>query len=444
MANNTPDMSQVVDLFGVAEIRDWVKANFLKKSDAEGMMASKIKITFGADFEGQQYTITGGANESYTGTVPASLIVEQTIKTLNTTYTVTCATAEGTSYDREIVVGNFYGIYPGEVYSFRAFIACTADAGATITAVCGAKTYSGVADSKGAFTFTVGMVGTYSLTATLNGDTTAPVTVDVSTAEETYTCKLPSLFLNIVPWATGTDEEIAAMVAALDAGTLSIEDTGWAVGDERTVSLSAMAKTGVGESHVAQDVTLVLMDSGHFELAEATASGRTTDHFVVGLKHFLSNGTTGEWGYMNSSNTNSGSWEGCARRKWCNEVFRAAIPEALRACFKQFKTVTAETYNGSTLKTSLDYFALFAEKEIFGSRSYSNTTEANALTQIEWYKTSGNRVKKAGNGSGSANAWWERSPASGNSGMFCCVNSNGNANYDSAIITTGLAPFGCI
>lgn len=237
--------------------------------------------------------------------------------------------------------------------------------------------------------------------------------------------------LEIVPWSTGTDEQIAAMVAAMDDGTLSILDSGWQIGDERTVSLTAMSATGVGESHAAQSVTLVLMDSQHYDLV-----GGGKDHFVVGLKHSLN-----EAGYMNRSNTNSGSWDGSARRTWCNNVFRAAIPETLRACFKQFKTVTAETYNGSTTKISNDYFALFAEQEIFGSRTYSNTTEAAALTQIEYYKTSSHRVK---NRSGSADNWWERSPGSDYSGSFCYVDSSGGANGSGASGTRGLAPFGCI
>lgn len=244
--------------------------------------------------------------------------------------------------------------------------------------------------------------------------------------------------VKIVSWADGTDEQIAAMVAALDDGTISIEDTGWAVGDERKVTLSAMDATGVGESHVEQEVTLVLMDSQHYFLTEATAGGDTKDHFVVGLKNSLN-----ENGYMNSTNTNSGSWSGCARRAWCNDVFRAAIPETLRGCFKQFKVPTTTTYNGSSVTETDDFFALFAEKEIFGSRNYSNTTEANALSQIKWYETAANRIKKAGD-TGYAYYWWERSPRSDNSSTFCVVYTEGAQNYGAASNSYGFAPFGCI
>ena len=236
--------------------------------------------------------------------------------------------------------------------------------------------------------------------------------------------------VEIVSWAGGTDEQIAAMVAALDNGTLTIEETGWQIGDERKVTLSAMDATGVGESYGVQEVTMVLMDSQHYTLTEATAGGDTKDHFVVGLKKFLPTG-----GYMNSSNTSEGSWGGCARRTWCNEVFRAAIPNALRACFKQFKVPTATAYNGSSVTETDDYFALFAEMEIFGVRTYSNITESAALSQIEWFATAANRNK--------GGLWWGRSLSTYDQ-RFCSVKVDGNPDYLLASATAHFAPFGCI
>ena len=243
--------------------------------------------------------------------------------------------------------------------------------------------------------------------------------------------------LKIVTWANGTDEEIVAMVEAADQGVINLSDY-WAVGDIRTVQLSAMSATGVGESHAAQQVDLVLMHAGGYDLNAAVASGRTKCSFVVGLKDSLA-----EAGYMNSSNTNSGSWNGSARRTWCNNVFRNAIPSTLRAIFKQFKTVTAQTYNGSTNQTSVDYFALPAEREVFGNRNDCNQAEYNALFQFDYYKTASNRVKKLGR-TGTASGWWGRSPFYDLSTYFCGVGSDGTAGNSRASNTNGLAPFGCI
>lgn len=252
---------------------------------------------------------------------------------------------------------------------------------------------------------------------------------------------------NLVPppptWADGTDEEIVAMVAAADAGKINLADY-WSVGDTRTVHLSAMAATGVGESHAEQDVELVLMHAGEYKLNAAVENGRDTCSFVVGMKDCLN-----EYGYMNFTDTNSGSWDGCARRTWCNSVFKEAVPGTLLPIFKQFKTITAETYNGTTLKTSVDWFALPAAKEVFGGTAtsagsatkYSNLTEFNALFQFDWYKTAANRIK---NVNGSAVWWWGRSPDYSDSRYFCIVYSDGIANNDIACYDFGVSVFGCI
>lgn len=228
------------------------------------------------------------------------------------------------------------------------------------------------------------------------------------------------------------------MIAALDSGKITVADTGWQIGDEREVSLAAMEATGVGESHNAQTVTFVLMDSGHFDLTTPTAGGSTKDHFVVGMKDCLD-----EVGYMNATNTNEGSWPACARRAWCNSVFRNAIPQTLRNCFKQFQVITAETVSGTTNLTSDDYFALPAVKEVFGAAENSNSTEAAALSQIAYYETAANRIKQV---DGSAVFWWERSPVSGlgETAAFGLVSRDGLAFNDAAGSYHGLAPFGCI
>lgn len=247
----------------------------------------------------------------------------------------------------------------------------------------------------------------------------------------------------IVSWATGTDKQIVAMVEAADRGEINLADY-WAVGDTRKVSLSAMSATGVGESHAAQEVEFVLMHAGGYDLNSAVKSGRTKCSFVVGMKNCLNTG-----GYMNSTNTNSGSWNGSARRTWCNNVFRNAIPSTLRGIFKQFKCITAATYNGTKNQTSIDYFAFPAAKEVFGGTattaggktSYSNLTEFNVLFQFDWYKTTSNRLKTV---NGSVCYWWERSPNCQSTQSFCSVSEYNNASTDYSSLANGISPFGCI
>lgn len=247
--------------------------------------------------------------------------------------------------------------------------------------------------------------------------------------------------IKIVTWANGADEKIAAMLEAHYNGYIDIHDY-WTVGDERTVSLSAMEATGVSESHVTQDVTMVLMNEGGKTLT--TPIGEITEcAFIVGQKNMLANGTTLEGGYMNSSNTNGGGWNNCARRTWCNSVYKNALPSTLVKIFKKHQNITANGSSSMTA-TSNDYFALPSEKEVFGSVTNANATAEENNTQFKYYETSSNRIKYAGETGGSAYEWWERSPYSGSSRFFCCVSGVGTVDVYGASVTRGLAPFGVI
>lgn len=237
----------------------------------------------------------------------------------------------------------------------------------------------------------------------------------------------------LVSWSTGTDAEIKAMVDAYHAGELTLEDiqSVWSIGDEREVTLSAMAATGVGETHASQTVKFVLMNWGGKTLADDT-----TCLAIVGQKNSLS-----EVGYMNSSDTNTGGWNSSARRTWCNDIYKGSIPSDFRSLFKQHKNLSG-TGGGSTSGTqqTTDYFALPAEVEVFRTTPYSVAGEGS---QFKYYETSANRVKALGEG-GSAGGWWERSPGAGDSGFFCLVNGSGGAGSVRASYAIGLAPFGCI
>lgn len=267
---------------------------------------------------------------------------------------------------------------------------------------------------------------------------------DKQTQNGFYYEKIAPYVVNVqtVSWQTGTDEQIAAMVAAADLGLINLKDY-WNVGDYRTVQLSAMEATGVGETHAAQTATLVLMDKTctGFTLANATSGGKNTPDFIVGLKNGLL-----ETGYMNSTDTNANGWSGCVRRTWCNNVFRPAIPEPIRGIFKQFKWKQGKGGGTSSgLLETTDYFGLPPEKAVFGVRKYSQSDEAALYTPWDWYETSENRKKRKGDGDTRV-AWWECSPYPGDSSRFCYVEAwmqdatAGSASYDYIL----LSPFGCI
>ena len=246
----------------------------------------------------------------------------------------------------------------------------------------------------------------------------------------------PIVLVEPTDFANASDEQISSVIARAKINKINLHDY-WTVGDTRTVTLPAMTASGVGESHVSQDVEYVILHDFTKDGALGgiqPASGSIG--FLIGQKDCLKEG-----GYMNSTNTNSGSWNSSARRTWCNNTYYNALPTYFKNNAVNMSIITAATYNGSSNQTTTDKVALFAEGEIFDARSQSNQTEYNALTQVQYYKTAANRIKKL---NGSANAWWERSPYYSYATAFCLVNNNGSANYAGASYTHGLAPFFCI
>lgn len=226
--------------------------------------------------------------------------------------------------------------------------------------------------------------------------------------------------IDIVTWADGTDEQIVKMVAAADRGQINLADY-WAVGQERKVTLSAMPATGVNESHVQQQVTFVLMNAGGKELASPVKSGRTECSFIVGMKNILSNGYTEENGYMNASLTNRGGWKNTARRTWCNNVFKNAIPSTLLPIFKEFNNDNV-----------VDYFSLPSKEEVLGTK------------QFEYYNIASNRIKRTYNGAGDVNYYWTRTK-SYTDGYFVEIIAAGNDTSDAqAMSYSSISPFGCI
>ena len=257
--------------------------------------------------------------------------------------------------------------------------------------------------------------------------------------------------VSVAPFASATDAQINAMMTAYYNGDLSIAEMGWNFGDTRTVALPAMAATGVGESHVAQTVTYVILnvDNGvdavtnpnyNYQLV-TPINGHTRPAFIIGQKDILANGNTAEYGYMNGSPTNSGSWPACARRTWCNDVYYNAIPSDFRSLIKQV-TVKTGVYNASTIVTSNDYIFLLGEREILDSMGSTSQAEYDALSQLDYYKTASNRIKYAGS---TASPWRGRSPYYIRGTAFLTIKDSGGwtQNYANESVA-GYAPVFCI
>ena len=152
--------------------------------------------------------------------------------------------------------------------------------------------------------------------------------------------------IDLVPWSTGTDKEIANMINGYYNGKISLADiqSVWGVGDTRTVRLSAMPATYVNEKHRTQVVEYQILGFNHDNLV-TPINGKTKALITVDQKNCLmdkinyDNMKKGhpeiisprtEDGFINATNDNTTGWKNCARRKWCNEIYRNSLPNYLK------------------------------------------------------------------------------------------------------------------
>lgn len=152
-----------------------------------------LKITFDAEFAGQEYTVTDGAGDTKTGTVPESLVDSVSVKNCNTEYTVSASTASGEQYSATVTTGAYFGQYEVTLAVFTATITVTTAPSAEAKAVLGGSAYTATANGSGVAAISVKKAGKYTVSATISGKTSASVEVNVTEAGENYTAtvKIP-------------------------------------------------------------------------------------------------------------------------------------------------------------------------------------------------------------------------------------------------------------
>lgn len=373
---------------------------------------SDVYMKFNGESLGTQ-TLSGGTTTYKVYTAGTYTLYDADTDTEMNTVSVTLDT--NASIDANVSYLTFE--FGTEVYG-KTFLLSVGSQSGSITASAESNSYDFIVFNNNSVNYSATNEGTTIKSGSLGVGVNLTVTID-------------KLF-PIVTWANGSDSDIVEMVAAADNGAINLSDY-WSVNDERTVHLNAMSATGVGESHNAQDVIFVLSHVGGKTLTTPTASGRTTCSFQFDMKHGLYNR-----GYMNSTNTNVGGWTSCARRTWCNSVFKNAVPNTLSPIFKQHRNLTSAGNKSSVIDTTDDWFALRSEIEIFGTTTYSYAGEGS---QVTYYQTSANRIKQS---QGANYYWWERSPCSSGAAYFCFVLSDGHADLAAASSSRGLAVCGCI
>ena len=115
------------------------------------------------------------------------------------------------------------------------------------------------------------------------------------------------------------------------------------------------------------------------------------------------------------------------------------MPAAWQTAIKPVNKASG-TGGGSTNGTDTvsDSCFLLAEIEVFGSTTHSVSGEG---TQYEYYKAGNSKVKTM---SGSDSHWYERSPNSGSSKVFCIVYKNGTSGTFNGTLRPGVAFGFCV
>ena len=256
---------------------------------------------------------------------------------------------------------------------------------------------------------------TITITAKASGSTTITVKVAAGTNYTAPANKTINVTVQMLS-PTLANNTWAQIAAASEAGVAA---STWSVGDTKNITVG-------GET-----LTVEIVGFNHDDLASGGKAGIT-----FGLKNLMANTRQ-----MNSSNTNAGGFTGSDMYDWLQGTLLNSLPSDLRAVLKSVNKKTSAGSQSSTINTNAMKIFLFSEIEIFGSVTYSKSGEGS---QYSRFATASSRIKYLSNGSGSAGAWWERSPNGGNSSSFCVVHGGGNASYGNASNSRGVCFGFCV
>ena len=219
----------------------------------------------------------------------------------------------------------------------------------------------------------------------------------------------------------------------------------WAVGDCKQVTMNGNVSDGLMLTNYSVWVFII----GFNHNAEREGNGITFQGFKATKNGtpvclvdsgYNNRKTSGTWFNMNNTYTNAGGWQGSLMRKNVMPLIKAAFPFDLQAVIKSSTIFTAPDTGNIALTSTQDEVFLLAEYEIFGKRAIASSEEPSYLKQYSYYSAGNSKVKYKHNATSTAAYWWERSPRSSNSNIFCMVYPGGGAGYADAFGSYGVSP----
>ena len=290
---------------------------------------------------------------------------------------------------------------------------------------------------------------TITVTAKANGSAT--ITVNVA-ADGNYNAPASKTFAVSVTLVSKTlnDNSWATIKSVSDAGQGA---NYWSVGDTKRITLNGKVGAYTFSNF---NVDVFILGFNH----NSSKEGSNRIHFQIGKvsgkavalcdSQYNGSGSSAMF-HMNSSDSNSGGWNGSYMRKTLlgnsntpastlENSLMAALPSDLLAVMKTVTKYTDNTGGGSNssgnVTATADYLFLLAEFEVFGTRYWANQYEQNSQKQYDYYKAGNSRVAYNHSAVSTAVWWWLRSASYHYSGYFCDVTTDGS--YAVATLTTRL------
>ena len=301
---------------------------------------------------------------------------------------------------------------------------------------------------------TVSVSGT-TITVTAKATGSATITVNVG-ADTNYTAPSSKTFTVAVTLVSKTlsSNSWAVIKAVSDAGQGA---NYWSVGATKSVTINGK----VGATTISSlKVDAFIIGFNH----NSGKEGSNRIHFQIGKvsgkavalcdSQYNGSGSSAMF-HMNSSDSNSGGWNGSYMRKTLlgnsntpastlENSLMAALPSDLLAVMKTVTKYTDNTGGGSNssgnVTATADYLFLLAEFEVLGTRYWANQYEQNSQKQYDYYKAGNSRVAYNHSAVSTAVWWWLRSAYYTYSGTFCDVTTDGSASANDAHYSAGLRP----
>ena len=218
-----------------------------------------------------------------------------------------------------------------------------------------------------------------------------------------------------------TAEEVSAMSALISNEPTITKDTTSSVyvdlGDlHRKFDIGNQVTLALNGTNYAFDI----IGFNHDTLTTATAYGAATATGKAGMTLQMHDCFTTAYA-MHSLSTNSGGWKNTNMRNSVMPTMNGYVPSAWQSVIKLVNKISGKG-GGSTSGTTTvsDNCFLLAEIEVTGSATVSVAGEGS---QYAYYKAGNSKVKKC---NGAARQWWLRSPRSGSSSHFVCIETDGS------------------